>query len=290
MRRQRGTMVWLSMMGGIIGLTAILELVTAPLLSVILVGGYGLLLAALFATDRLRALQQAIPKAIPNLTVAARATPAAREAVARARRLASASTPEIVTDVGMIVNERTSGGQLRPKAITSVISLSEQGTQPFVKLNVPPQRSHRTALIKFDIIDREGKTQFSREVQQFVQDGENLITCDRQLPLRDNDRLGRAGAWELQVTVNGTLAACYTFTTTPAGTRSASSASGFGASTGTGSASASAPSISARRSRLADDGEAAPAPASGSAEEEDEAPARPLSLDELLRDQRGGKS
>src|SRR5579859_156452 len=120
MRRQRSLMVWLGIMGAIIGVTAVLNLATAPLLSVALVGGYGVLLAALFANDRLRALQQALPRAIPNLTVAARATPAAREAVSRARRLANATTPEVVTDIGMIVNEKTSSGQLRPKAITPI--------------------------------------------------------------------------------------------------------------------------------------------------------------------------
>src|SRR5579859_3571940 len=119
MRQQpRGVRVWLGMLGVIIAVTAISIIATAPLVSVLLVGGYIAALTALFASHRLRQLQQAIP----SLAVTTRVSPAARAATARARRLANAATPEIVTDVGVIVNEKDRNGQLRPKSIAPTVS------------------------------------------------------------------------------------------------------------------------------------------------------------------------
>ncbi len=262
MRQQpRGIKVWLGVLGAIIAVTALANIATAPLMSLLLAGGYIALLTALFASDRLRQLQQAIP----TLAVTARVSPAARAATSRARRLANASTPEVVTDVGIIVNEKDRNGRLRPKSITPVVSLGDEAIQPYVKLEVPVALSQRTAVVRFEVIDRAGKVQFSREVEQYVRDGDNLIASDRQLPLRDNDKLGRPGTWDLQVSVNGTLAAIHSFNVTPV-------------------PAAPVPA----RARLADDGEAPLTHNLSAPDEEEES--KPLSLEDLLREQRQGKS
>lgn len=249
---QRGTYVWVALIGLIVGLLALSGTLGA-LGSVVLVGAYVALLAAIFANSRLKDLQNMIPV----LAASARVTPAARAAVTRARRLSSYNTDETISDVGIIVNEQDRNRRWT-RRIAQTVSLDDQALQPYVKLNVPPEHSNRVALIKFEVIDKAGKTQFSRQIEQYVRDGDNLISCDQQLPIRGNDKLGRAGTWDMRVSINGTLAACHSFPVTPA--------------------------TAERRAQLGDDGEARAA-ANLSAPDEVEAN-MPLSLEDLLREQR----
>ena len=248
---QRGIYVWLGLMGLVVGLVALSGAVGA-LVGLLLIAAYAALLAAFLATDRVRQLQTVLP----SLAVSSRVTPAARTAVQRARRLANYNTDETVTDVGIIVNEKDANNRLN-RHIAPSVSLDDQAIQPYVKLNVSPAHSQRVALIKFEVVDKAGKVQFSRQVEQYVRDGDNLIPCDQQLPIRGNDKLGRTGTWDLNVSINGVLAACHSFGVTPA--------------------------LNERRTRLADDGEAAMNTLSTAAEQEDD---QPLSLEDLLREQR----
>ncbi len=244
------------MIGAVIGLAALATLTEAPVLSVLMVGAYVAMLAAIFANDRLRQLQNMIP----TLAATTKTTSAARNAVARARRLSNYTTDESVTDIGIIINEKDRNGRWT-RRIAQSVSMDDQAIQPYVKVNVPPDQSNRVALIKFEVVDKAGKTQFSREVEQYVRDGENLIPSDQQLPFRGNDKLGRAGTWDLQVSINGALAACHSFGVSP--------------------------STAAMRPILEDDGEAAIAHLSTPDDKEDD---MPLSLEDLLREQRQGSS
>ncbi len=252
---KRGTYIWLGIMGVVVVGVALSGAIGA-VGGLLAIGGYAALLAAIFASDRLGQLQNVIP----TLTVSARMTPAARDAVSRARRLSSYTTDETVTDVGIIVNERDRNNRLN-RRITASVSLDEAAIQPYIKINVPPAYSQRVALVSFEVLDKTGKVQFTRQVEQYVRDGENLIACDQQLPMRGNDKLGRTGTWDLRVSVNGTLAAVHSFGVTP--------------------------SVAVQRSRLADDGEARAAAISVPDEKDDD---MPLSLEDLLREQRGGTS
>ncbi len=255
MRQQRrGTYIWLAVIGVIAAIVAVSELAVAPALSLLAIGGYIALLSAIFANERLKELQNVLPA----LAVTAKITPAARAAVTRARRLSNFNTDETVTDVGIIVNEKDRNGRWARRMAQS-ISLDDQAVQPYVKLNVPAAQSQRVALIKFEVVDKTGKTQFVRELEQYVRDGENLIPCDQQLPIRGNDKLGRAGTWDVQVSVNGQLAACHSFGVTP--------------------------STAERRTRLADDGEAF-VPTMNASAPDDKEDDMPLSLEDLLREQR----
>lgn len=248
---RRGTYIWLGLIGVIVALLTLSGALGA-FASILFVGAYLSLLAGVFATERLRQLQNVLP----TLAVNTRTTPAARAAVGRARRLTNYNTDEVVTDVGVIVNEQNKNGRWQ-RRIAQSVSTDDQALQPYVKINVPPEISQRVALIKFDVLDRTGKVQFSRQVEQYVRDGENLIPSDQQLPMRGNDKLGRTGTWDLHVSINGTLAACHSFVVAPA--------------------------VAERRARLADDGEARLSSISVPADKEDDGP---LSLEELLREQR----
>ena len=287
-----GKRVWLIAIGAVMGVAAIANLVVAPGLSVILIGSYAAIAGAAFAESNGTQLRRTLsPLAVPIT-----GSPAAREAVTRARRLSGTVSPEAVTDIGLIANIRQPDGKFRPAGIAQTPALDDDAIQPYIKISVPPDRSHRSVLVRFEILDRSGKTQFSRETEQYVRDGENLIACDRQLLLAGNKQIDRAGAWELQVSINGTLAAAYTFTVTAArggaandgelgnfsrqppisanysgnpGNRYGNTAGSFsGGNTGNTASSTS------------------PVNTASSSDDDD----HPQSLDDLLRDQRGGRS
>jgi hypothetical protein len=289
MKQQRGINIWLGFIGVVVGIGSVAELTTAPVIGLAMAGSYLALLAVLFASERVRQLQ----RSIPNLSVAVRGTQAARQAVARARRLAGTNTPETVMDLGLIINEKNRSGAWQPKRTAEAVSTADQAIQPFIKISVPADQSHRTLTLRFDVLDREGQVQLSREVKQFVREGDNLIPCDRQMSIRDNPKIGRAGTWELQVSINGILAASHTFTVTQAaadsysgsGSASYSQSSSQSQYRASGTAASSAPS----RQKLADDGEAPLAHNLSTPDEEDDDD-QPLTLEELLREQRGKQS
>jgi len=211
MNTTRGTYVMLGIVGLVAGLVA-LGGWGGPLIGALVVGGFIALMAATLATNRLSRLREAIPQ----IATTARATQNARAATARARRVGGSYMPEeVVTDIGLIVNNRDRAGKLT-RRLAQTVSMDEAAMQPLVKFVAPPERQQRVALVKFDILDKAGKVRFSRQVEHFVRDGENLVACDQQLPLKGNAGLGRAGIWDLQVTVNGQLAAIHSFTVTPA--------------------------------------------------------------------------
>jgi hypothetical protein len=199
---------------GIVGSVAgILALTGAggPVLSVLAVVGFLALAGGIFANSRIRQLQEAIPQ----IAATAKATPAARAAAQRARRLSNYAPDELITDVAIIVNDRDRNGRLQ-RRIGNTVSMDDYAVQPIVKFTVPPGLVNRVSIIKFEIVDKAGKTQFARSVEHYTRDGENLVACDQQLPFRNNTALGRAGTWDLQVTINGQLAAVHSFTVTPA--------------------------------------------------------------------------
>jgi hypothetical protein len=110
------------------------------------------------------------------------------------------------------------------------------------------------SIIEFEVYDQAGRCQFSRRVEQMVRDGDNSIICDRQLPIRGNDDLGRAGVWDLRVTMDGALVGLHTFNMNPPSTE--------------------------RRRQFTGEGETVPGRLTISPDD------APLSLEELLREQR----
>jgi hypothetical protein len=210
MNSGRGVYVMLGIVGTVAGILAISGS-GGPVVGALAVGGFLALAAAVFANNRLRQLQEAIPQ----IAATVNATPAARAAAQRARRLSNYATDETVTDVALIVNDRDRAGRLNRRIATNV-SMDEYAMQPIVKFTVPNELLNRISIIRFEIVDKAGKVQFSRAVEHYTRDGENLVACDQQLRLRDNANLGRAGTWDLQVTINGQLAAVHSFTVSPA--------------------------------------------------------------------------
>ena len=252
-RSRRGTYVWLMLMGLAVALVIMggaFGTATAVTLQVALtlLGAYALVAAmsvANFEWWRLR-------YALPHFSAPVRMTPAARKATQRAHASAAPGDAAL-TDIGLIVNERRNDGQWK-RHLAQIVAMDEGAIQPYISLRVPSESSNRIGLIAFDLYDQAGQPRLSRQCEQWLRDGDNLIVCDRQLPLEQSDSTSsRAGVWDLRVTLDGSLVAVHNFSV--------------------------APSNAERRRRLANEGSAG----LSMAVPEDESP---VSLEELLKEQR----
>jgi hypothetical protein len=184
--------------------------ITAELAFVLVAGYIGLALASLarFALPQLNF-------AVPQISNAIRMSPAARQATQRARGRANYSDDTTLTDIGMIINERRRDGQWN-RHLAQIVSLDDDAIQPFAAVHADADQSNRLALIQFDIFDQTGRQRFSRQCEQWVREGINLIVCDRQLPLQPiNDENGRSGVWDLRITIDGSVVGVHSFTVTP---------------------------------------------------------------------------
>ncbi|MEP7286772.1 MAG: hypothetical protein ABI947_13510 [Chloroflexota bacterium] len=254
-RSRRGTYIWLALLGAAVGLIALAS--AFGTVSTALAGGLvilylGIAFAAL-ANMRLRALRLTMP----NLAATTRVTPAARKAAQRARTRPEYMDNHTLTDIGLIVNEKRADGKWA-RQLAQVISLENDAIQPFVIVYATPENSNRIALVKFDIYDQAGRVRFSRTCEQWIRDDENLIVCDRQLPLQEANDIGRSGVWDLRVTIDGALAAIHSFNVTP--------------------------STAERRRQFSSDGEAR---LSDNAVPDEDGP---MSLEDLLQEQRQSSS
>src|ERR1041385_154641 len=125
-RSRRGTYIWLLMLGlavGIVVLAGALGTATGITteLAVALVAGYIVLALASLA-------RFALPKvnlSMPQISSAIRTTPAARQAIQRARNRPTYGNDATLTDVGMIINERRRDGQWN-RHLAQVISLDDR--------------------------------------------------------------------------------------------------------------------------------------------------------------------
>src|SRR5262249_41944545 len=140
---------------------------------------------------------------------------AARQATQRARSRPTYGNDAALTDVGMIVNERRRDGQWN-RHLAQVISLDDDAIQPYAAVHADAQRSNRLSIVEFDIFDQAGRQRFSRHCEQWIREGNNLVVCDRQLPLQQlsNENV-RSGVWDLRITVDGSLVGIHSFTMMP---------------------------------------------------------------------------
>lgn len=262
-RSRRGMYIWLLLLGLAVTLIAAgtVSTTSAPLGFAVVLAYIALVLGTL-ATSRLRGMrfEFKMPQMMPQMAqmaANARQTPAARKASQRARGRPGYNPDHTVADVGLIVNRRRSDGRWN-RYLAQNIARDEGAVQPYVTIFAPSQYANRVAVIDFDIYDQAGRSVFNHTMQQYIRDGENLIACERQLPMQAAENASaRNGVWDLRVAVDGAPVAFHSFNVTPANT--------------------------ARRLSINDEGEAQ----MNIAVPEDE---QAVSLDDLLREQRGGRS
>lgn len=209
MRIRRRNTAWLAVLGILVGIVILSG--TAPAqVAVALVGLFLLAAAASLIEIRPQRLLNNVPQSPLTLM---RMSTSAREAVERARRRTHYSPAGLtLLDVGLISLQSSSEGMVMRRGRST--SLDDDGVRPYITLHVQPETSDRNAVIRYEILDQNGQTQYVHEMKTFLRDGEMNILADHHLPLAANERLA-AGDWDLRVSVDGTLLGLLSFTVTP---------------------------------------------------------------------------
>jgi hypothetical protein len=216
MRYQRRNTPWLIVMGLMVLLA--LTSTTAALLPLFQVGVVAALLVAILGSFRGVAIRRIEPRAVQRaaqspLTLM-RMSPAAREAHERARRRGDLAPAGIsMLDLGLISSASTPDGMVMRR--TRAVSLDDDGTRPYLTLKVAPEAAERQAVVRFEIIDHNGDTQYVHEMKTYLRDGDMNLLADTHLPLSGNARLNGAGDWDLRVSLDGAALGMLSFTTSP---------------------------------------------------------------------------
>lgn len=138
----------------------------------------------------------------------------ARNAANRARHKGGYAIPNIwMLDLGLISVQMGEDGMAMRRAQS--VSKDDDGTRPFITLQVDSREADRRAMIRFEILDQQGELLFVFETNAYLREGENNIIADRQLPLADNTKIQGAGDWDLRVLVDGNLLGIHHFSLMP---------------------------------------------------------------------------
>jgi hypothetical protein len=201
--------LWLAVLAALIAV-AVVTSTAPPAVIAALLGLFLTALAASWIEFQPRQLRSVMS---PSPLTRMRMSPAAREATERARRRSSYIPPGLtLVDVGLITLHAGEDGKVLRRSRS--ISLDDNGVRPYITLNVAPEEADRNALVRYEIIDHNGQTQYVHEMKVYLRDGEMNILPDQQLPLSGNERLSGAGDWDLRVFVDGALVGLLNFTTT----------------------------------------------------------------------------
>ncbi|MDZ4766357.1 MAG: hypothetical protein SGI73_17590 [Chloroflexota bacterium] len=208
MRVRRRNLVWLAIMGVLTGIVVVSGV--NPAMSALMVGAFGV---AAVATLLEIQPERLISRSRSSLT-AMRMSPDAREAVERARRRGALMHDGLtLLDVGLIALQ--SGREGMDMERTRSVSMDDDGVRPYITLRVDPHNADRTGVIRFEIIDHNGETQFVHEMRTFLRDGEMNIVADHQLPLYGNRKITGVGDWDLRISVDGALVGALSFAISP---------------------------------------------------------------------------
>jgi hypothetical protein len=216
MRYQRQNTPWLIVMG----LMVLLALTAgiAPLAPLFQVGVVGALLVAVVGSFRgggIRRIQpRTVQRAAQSPLILMRTSPAAREAGERARRRGDLTLTGIsMLDIGLITSASTPEGMVMRRSRS--VSLDDDGVRPYLTINVAPEAAERQAMLRFEIIDHNGETQYVHEMKTYLRDGDMNLLADMHLPLSGNSRLTGAGDWDLRVGMDGATLGMLSFTASP---------------------------------------------------------------------------
>jgi hypothetical protein len=210
MRLRRRHTAWLTILGALVAFVLLSGTATPPV-AIALVGLF--LAALLLSTVELRP-RRILARAPQSPLTLMRMSSQAREAVERARRRSPYGPAGIsLLDVGLITSHSSSEGMTMRRSRS--VSLDDDGVRPYVTLHVQPEAADRNVLLRFEITDHHGETQFVHEMKTYLRDGEMNVLVDHHLPLARNERLTGAGEWDLRVQIDGALAGVLSFTVTP---------------------------------------------------------------------------
>jgi hypothetical protein len=208
MRFRRHYLPWLVVLGIIVGLAL---LGTAPPASV------AMALIALFGAAVALSLVNTRPLRIADRSrstlAASRMSAAAKEATVLAKRHGSYMNPDVtLMDIGLIATRTTERGIDMRRSRD--LSLDDEGVRPYITLNTQGDATERRALIRFEMVDSNGKVRYVHEMRPYLRYGEADILPDHHLPLSEND-LAQSGDWDLRVTIDGAMIAVLPFSVAP---------------------------------------------------------------------------
>lgn len=238
---------WVGILAIMVGAAALAGASAAPLLV------FMMLITMIFALVDLQP-RQMVRRMRRAPIQAVRMSTQAKEAVERARRRGGYANPNVtLLDIGLITMESSREGMTLRR--TRSVSKDDDGVRPFISLHVLPEDADRYALLRFEINDHNGQQQYVYEMKKYLQDGEQNVLADNQLPLSGNGRIIGAGDWTLRLFMDDDLVGVHSFNL--------------------------APSVEERRRHFTDEGEVGSRLRDYQEEEED----IPMSLEDLLRNQ-----
>ena len=188
MRLRRRNLAWASLLALMVLVAAVSGAVQAEVLA-LLIGLLAVGTALSLIELQPARLRESIP---PSPLARMRMSAEAREAVDRARRRGSQIYSSLaLIDIGLIGSQTNEEGMVMRKSRT--ISGDDDGVRPFITLHVRPEDADRHALIRFEIIDHNGQSQYVHEMKVYLRDGEMNILADHHLPLAGNVALPTTG-------------------------------------------------------------------------------------------------
>lgn len=207
--RRRNT-VWLGLLTALVGVAVLSGTADNPAVVLVLIA----LLAVAFAGTLLDMPPRQMMQQANTQVETRRMSAEAREASERVRRRGIDPPNGIhIRDIGMIAMERGDDGIVLRRARS--VSKDEDGVRPFITLNVGAGAAERQSVVRFEMMDQNGDTQYVHEMKMYLREGEMNILADHHLPLGGNDRLSGAGDWDLRAYLNGTMIGIHTFSVMP---------------------------------------------------------------------------
>lgn len=212
---KRRNTIWLGFLLAMTGLAFIAGTITPgiDLILLALIAGALITSFALDAGQPRNLINQLSQRASQSLRTS-KLSPTAKEAVNRAQGRGVMTNPYLtMIDVGLIASMVGEDGMSMRR--TRKITKDQNGVRPFVTFQVEAQEADRKAIVRFELIDQQGKSQYIHEQEVYLRDGEFNILADHHLPLSGNDRINGMGDWDLRVQIDGQLVGIHSFTLSP---------------------------------------------------------------------------
>jgi hypothetical protein len=210
MRIRRQNVTWLAILGVLVAIAVLANVATG-----LQVGALLALYAVALAASLLEVRPAKIIGDVQRSSLARmRMSPQAQEATERASRRGSVGVSGItMLDIGLIVSHTTSEGMVMRRS--RAFSKDDDGVRPYLTLQVHPHAADTTSIIRFEMVDHNGRQQYVHEMKTYLRDGEMNILADHQLPLGRNERLEGSGDGDLRVYMDGALLGALNYTLAP---------------------------------------------------------------------------
>ncbi|MBL8165656.1 MAG: hypothetical protein JNJ61_26970 [Anaerolineae bacterium] len=209
MRIRRRNSVWLAIIGALTGIAVLSGVASAPVTAALLALFVVALIATLVEVQPRQILQSVSSSPLTMMKMSSQA----REATERARRRSAYIPPGLtLLDIGLISLHSSFDGMVMRRGRS--VSLDDRGVRPYITLSVGAAEADRHAIVRFEIIDSNGQTQYVHEMKTYLRDGEINVLADHLLPLAGNEKL-REGEWDLRVMVDGAVLGLLSFTALP---------------------------------------------------------------------------